>query len=227
MSRIFSRCDEKFSVFPSSEILFGVLVCPIAVAGGQAPASGGCCVPGKDRDTAVVQADGPELFQRICQRRCKHGVERRAVPCHQKSLAFMLTGGEGQEIRRPLQHAVQTFTAFRRLVGRRVGKKRRERRHARMKRAARRVAGAVWKGKKPLVDSVTSKRKQFEAETKALEDTEMTETGGPQEKTDSDAEAREKHRRKLRLLGKVRERRKDRKQKMTEKREAGSHEEDH
>ena len=40
-----------------------------------------------------------------------------------------------------------------------------------MKRAARRVAGAVWKGKKPLVDSVTSKRKQFEAETKALEDT--------------------------------------------------------
>ena len=56
-----------------------------------------------------------------------------------------------------------------------------------MKRAARRVAGAVWKGKKPLVDSVTSKRKQFEAETKALEDTEMTETGGPQEKTDSDA----------------------------------------
>lgn len=106
-------------------------------------------------------------------------------------------------------------------------KKRRERRHARMKRAARRVAGAVWKGKKPLVDSVTSKRKQFEAETKALEDTEITETGGPQEKTDSDAEAREKHRRKLRLLGKVRERRKDRKRKMTEKREAGSHEEDH
>ena len=106
-------------------------------------------------------------------------------------------------------------------------KKRRERRHARMKRAARRVAGAVWKGKKPLVDSVTSKRKQFEAETKALEDTEMTETGGPQEKTDSDAEAREKHRRKLRLLGKVRERRKDRKRKMIEKREAGSHEEDH
>jgi len=106
-------------------------------------------------------------------------------------------------------------------------KKRRERRHARMKRAARRVAGAVWKGKKPLVDSVTSKRKQFEAETKALEDTEMTETGGSQEKTDSDAEAREKHRRKLRLLGKVRERRKDRKRKMTEKREAGSHEEDH
>ena len=96
-----------------------------------------------------------------------------------------------------------------------------------MKRAARRVAGAVWKGKKPLVDSVTSKRKQFEAETKALEDTEITETGGPQEKTDSDAEAREKHRRKLRLLGKVRERRKDRKRKMTEKREAGSHEEDH
>lgn len=47
-----------------------------------------------------------------------------------------------------------------------------------MKRAARRVAGAVWKGKKPLVDSVTSKRKQFEAETKALEDTEMTEMGG-------------------------------------------------
>ena len=72
-----------------------------------------------------------------------------------------------------------------------------------------------------------SKRKQFEAETKVLEDTEMTETGGPQEKTDSDAEAREKHRRKLRLLGKVRERRKDRKRKMTEKREAGSHEEDH
>ena len=72
-------------------------------------------------------------------------------------------------------------------------KKRRERRHARMKRAARRVAGAVWKGKKPLVDSVKSKRKQFEAETIALEDTEMTETGGPQEKTDSDAEAREKH----------------------------------
>ena len=72
------------------------------------------------------------------------------------------------------------------------------------------MAGAVWKGKKPLVDSVTSKRKQFEAETKALEDTEITETGGPQEKTDSDAEAREKHRRKLRLLGKVRERRKDR-----------------
>ena len=106
-------------------------------------------------------------------------------------------------------------------------KKRRERRHARMKRAARRVAGAVWKGKKPLVDSVTSKRKQFEAETKALEDTEMTETGGSQEKTDSDAEAREKHRRKLRLLGKVRERRKDRKRKMIEKREAGSHEEDH
>ena len=100
-------------------------------------------------------------------------------------------------------------------------KKRRERRHARMKRAARRMAGAVWKGKKPLVDSVTSKRKQFEAETKALEDTEITETGGPQEKTDSDAEAREKHRRKLRLLGKVRERRKDRKRKMTEKREAG------
>ncbi len=60
-------------------------------------------------------------------------------------------------------------------------------------------------------------KKQFEAETKALEDTEMTETGGSQEKTDSDAEAREKHRRKLRLLGKVRERRKDRKRKMTEK----------
>lgn len=89
-------------------------------------------------------------------------------------------------------------------------KKRRERRHARMKRAARRVAGAVWKGKKPLVDSVTSKRKQFEAETKALEDTEMTETGGSQEKTDPMRRRGRKHRRKLRLLGKVRERRKDR-----------------
>ena len=96
-------------------------------------------------------------------------------------------------------------------------KKQRERRHARMKRAARRVAGAVWKGKKPLVDSVTSKRKQFEAETKALEDTEMTETGGSQEKTDSDAEAREKHRRKLRLLGKVERTKKRPETEMTEK----------
>ena len=46
-------------------------------------------------------------------------------------------------------------------------KKQRERRHARMKRAARRVAGAVWKGKKPLVDSVTVEKKTIRAENES------------------------------------------------------------
>ena len=75
------------------------------------------------------------------------------------------------------------------------------------------TGGKTWlvpcgKGKKAAGGFSYVEKKQFEAETKVLEDTEMTETGGSQEKTDSDAEAREKHRRKLRLLGKVRERRK-------------------
>ncbi len=95
-----------------------------------------------------------------------------------------------------------------------------------MKRAARRVAGAVER-KKPLVDSVTSKRNNS-AETKALEDkVEMTETGGPQEKTDSECGKWEKTQKKARLLGRSERTRKRPETEDDRKREAGSHEEDH
>ena len=90
-------------------------------------------------------------------------------------------------------------------------KKRRERRHARLKRLAQRISRVVWKEKKPNKDSGRADA----SEQNALD---INSKNGKNSST---------RKKKSHLLKKIRDRRKQLKSKMKEKREAKSHEKDH
>ena len=112
----------------STQILFQVSACAGAVARRQAPAARGALVPGEHRHPAIVQVDGPELIQRVRQRRREHGVERRAVPRHQQGLAGVLFGGKGEKIAGAFQRALQALRPLRRTIGLGVSEKASKRR---------------------------------------------------------------------------------------------------